>query len=186
MDLRPSTRALQRAFQLGIQMAKHESRIIPILSGAHQYATYIQFATAHRHRLEGISAFERWEMVLEKIAEDEGNRLSLRSDDPRQWDPFVNAVVTPIRCAFWYGWEGVYNLRKLYDQQVELASRATTSPSILRVFNPSSSPMIPSSPLPDRFYEERAWDEIASSMAKEDQERRQLSERRADRERSTL
>lgn len=186
MDLRPSTRALQRAFQLGILMAKQEGRIIPILSGAHQYATYIQFATAHRHRLESLGAFERWETALEQLANAEGKRLNLRSDDPRHWDPFINAIVTPIRCSFWYGWESAFNLRKLYEQQVKLARRETSSPAILRVFNPPSSPLIPSSPLPERFDDDRQWDEIAASMAKEDAERRQLSAGLSDPQRSAL
>lgn len=186
MDLRPSTRALQRACQLGIQMAKRDRRIIPILSGAYQYCTYVQFITAHRHRLEHLAAFEPWDAALHKISEEEGERLELRPEDPRQWDPFLDKVVIPIRCAFWYGWESVYHLRKLFDQQVMLAQRTTDRPNVLRVFNPPVSPLIPSSPLPDRFYEEQEWDQIAKEMAQEDRERRRPPEPKHDPERSQL
>jgi len=186
MDLRPSTRALQRAYQLGTRMAKRDRRIIPALSGAHQYPTYILFLTVHRHRLEQLAAFEPWDAALHNISEEEGERLELRPEDPRQWDPFVNQVVVPIRCAFWYGWESVYDLRKLYDQQVHSARHETDPPNVLRVFNPQVSPLISSSPLPDHLYEEQEWDQIAKEMAQEEQERRHVTDPTANPDRPKL
>lgn len=165
MVLRPSTKSLQQACQLGIQMAKRERRIMPILSGASHHATFVQFMTAHRHRLEILPAFEQWDRALHKIADQEGKRLGLKPHDHTQWDDFLHQVFNPVRCSFWFGWEGVYNLRKLYDQEMELARRQAEAPSVLRVFNPPISPLIPQSPLPDRFYDMKEWDQMASDMA---------------------
>jgi hypothetical protein len=176
MSVRPSTKVLQQACQLGMQMAKRDRRIIAILSGAHQYTTYVQFITAHRYRLEGLTAFEPWDRALHKLAEDEGLRLGLKPDDHRQWDTYLNQVFTPIRCSFWYGWESVFNLRKLYDEQIALAQRDVEQPTVLRVFNPPVSPLIPSSPLPDRFYEEKEWDQIAREMDLQASEEERKSE----------
>jgi hypothetical protein len=160
----PSKATLQKAWELGREMARRERRLMPVLSGAHEYPTYLRFIAAHRCRLEHTRVFEPWDAQLHKMIEVEGRRARLDLNNPQQWETLYAQLGTPIRCAFWYGWEQSFRLQKLYDQQMELARRAAEKPKVLRVYNPPQSPMIPSSPIIDRMSDNDRWDTIADKL----------------------
>lgn len=160
----PSRAALQSAWELGRQMAKTERRLIPILSGAHQYVSYPMFLAAHRHRLEMAAVYGPWEARLHALSDREAVNRRLKLDDQAHWDLAHTHIYVPLRCSFWFGWEGVYRLQMLYEQQVELHRRQTEAPTVLRVFNPPQSPLIPCSPIPDKFTDDDRWDSMVNQM----------------------
>ena len=166
----PSREVLQQAFVLGQQLARTERRLIPRLSGAHEYASYAQFITTHRHRLEQSKVYEEWDVKLHEVVAEEGRRCGLNVDSPGAWEILFTYIATPVRCSFWYGWESVFNLQKLYKQEVELARRSRAGDGVLRICNPlpepnpPQSPLIPCSPLPDKFADDEQWDSMTIQM----------------------
>lgn len=96
-----------------------DPRLVPVLDGAHQYVTYVQFMTAHRHRMAQSDIYTAWDQRLQPIIEAEARRFGLKMHDPAHWDRVETALAVPIRCAFWYGWEQVQNLQKKYEKYVQ-------------------------------------------------------------------
>jgi hypothetical protein len=154
-----SKAALKKAFHLGVKMAQTERRIIPYLSDAHQYTSYRAFMVMHQRRLEQHHAFEPWDMKIVALAEREASRL----DAQQPWE-LASRIEVPLRSSFWFGWERAYRLKHLYEQQVELARRQHAPSAVLRVHNPPVSPLIPSSPLPEKVADDDRWANLAVEM----------------------
>lgn len=110
--------AIQDAWQVGRTLAMTDPRLVPVLDGAHQYATYVQFMTAHRHRLSQSDIYTACDSKLQKIIEIEARRLGLKVHNPAHWERVESCLAVPIRCAFWYGWEQVHNLKGKYEKFV--------------------------------------------------------------------
>lgn len=159
-----SAETMQTAFEMGCRMAHTERRVIPYLSGAHHYTNYTQFLLMHRHHLEAYPAFEAWDAKIIQLAEREARLLGVRSDTRQGWEAAHNHIEVPLRSSFWFGWETVYRLKHLFEQQIELRRRMEEPSAILRVHNPPMSPLIPCSPLPDKFADDASWDNLAIEM----------------------
>jgi hypothetical protein len=69
-----------------------------------------------------------------------------------------------LRAVFWKGWEHTYHLEKLYSQQIELYHRQQPQVGVLRIHNPPQSPLIPCSPIPDKYADDDRWDSLLMAM----------------------
>ena len=135
----PTRYTLERATELGKLMAVTEPRLVPNLKDANEYPGYVEFLLAHRDRLEQHGAFGRWDIRLNALIDAEATTLGFLLNDPDECEEMAIAITAPIRCAFWYGWENVFNLRKRYDQH--LADTASQRPQFAAA--PASGPSKP-------------------------------------------
>ncbi len=115
---KPSQLSVNQAYDLGKLLATSDPRLTPVLEGAHQYLSYVQFMLAHRHRLQQANVFQEWEERLQQITDAEVKHWSLRLDNPRHWEIIENCLSVPLHCAFWFGWETVYNLKHKFETAV--------------------------------------------------------------------
>ena len=125
----PSPEAIRNAFYLGRTLAMTDPSFTPLLDDAIAHPNYVLFILAHRRKLEALPAFWTWDLRLEDMIEQEtgNNGLSLV---PENVEVILQSIAMPLRCAFWYGWENVHNLRKKYEQATgNLSTSATTEVS---------------------------------------------------------
>ena len=105
-----------KAWALG-RKAVEDPRIRPVVSDASDYSTFEKFRIAHRGRLEVRDIFAVWDEQIMRIAERESRRLGFRTDGASAyWDVFLAKVVSPLKNAFWIGWEGQIRLDHLYAE----------------------------------------------------------------------
>lgn len=110
----PTVAAIQKAWRLGRTLAMTDPTFVPQLDEAHLHPSYVQFMIDHRKKLEHVPAFWTWDLRLEDLIEDEAERHNLTFD--KDAEQIEKAITTPIKCAFWFGWEGVTNLKKQYER----------------------------------------------------------------------
>lgn len=125
-DISPSLESIQRAFQLGRTLAMTDPSFLPLLDDAAAHANYVLFILAHRKKLEALPAFWTWDLRLEDMIEDEieRNKISLV---PENVEEILRSIAMPLRCAFWFGWENVQNLKKKYEQATGNRSHSATT-----------------------------------------------------------
>lgn len=121
-----SPRTIQEAFGMGQTLAMSDPNFLPLLHDAHQYPNYVLFMLAHRKRLETMPRFWTWDLRLEDLIENEAERQSL-SMTPANAEQMLRVIATPIRCAFWYGWESAQNLLKRYEEATGIRNHAPTT-----------------------------------------------------------
>ncbi len=115
---RPSRETINEARRLGSQMAAMEPALRPDTQGSEQYLSYAQFVQAHRHFIEVSHPFEKWDYLLEQLAEHEEKSQHTWVNEPAEWDSFLREVVEPIRTAFWHSWEMSVALQKRFEERV--------------------------------------------------------------------
>ena len=156
-DISPSLESIQRAFQLGRTLAMTDPSFSPLLDDAAAHSNYVLFILTHRKRLEALPAFWTWDLRLEDMIEDEIERNNI-SLVPENVEEILRLIAMPLRCAFWFGWENVQNLKKKYEQATGNYSRSATtevSSSDLQAAVPDLGMLTPSSeksdpePIPD-------------------------------------
>lgn len=125
-DISPSLESIQRAFQLGRTLAMTDPSFSPLLDDAAAHANYVLFILAHRKKLEALPAFWTWDLRLEDMIEDEIERNNI-SLVPENVEQILRLIAMPLRCAFWFGWENVHNLKKKYEQATGNYSRSATT-----------------------------------------------------------
>lgn len=113
-QLTPSVRAIQKAWRLGRTLAMTDPTFVPQVEDAARFPSYVQFMVEHRRKLQLLPSFWTWDLRLEDMVEDEAERHQLSMD--RDGERILQLIDTPIRCAFWFGWEGVTNLKKRYER----------------------------------------------------------------------
>lgn len=112
---RPTQWAIRKASELGAMMAKLEPAVVPDLDDVHTYSDYIQFMVAHRRKLAQLPSFAFWNGRVEELIEQERKMLGCELEESDRWKNFQSHVAGPMRCAFWYGWEQAYSLKKRYE-----------------------------------------------------------------------
>jgi hypothetical protein len=157
---RPSAIALKAAGDLGRLLAKTEPQLTPDLRWAHEYKSYLQFIMAHRHLLEQKTAFEPWEAEIQRLTVSEGRRCHLQVESPAEWERLYTGIGVLLRCAFWYGWEVVYEMQRRYEQRMELALERSAVARPLHVAGSSQWPSAGGSGLLDGFGE---WADLSAS-----------------------
>ena len=156
----PSAYILRKAWQLGQKMARKERRLQPDPTGVAQFPTYQLFRQAHRHRLEQRSAFQYWDVKLQRLIEREGNGRGLAIDDPRVWDALFTHIGGPIRNVFWAAWEDAYQLESLYREAINQAEQARlASAAPLRIYQLQGQAADASDP--------DVWNGIAQQLARD-------------------
>jgi len=145
-------------------MAMAEPHLVPALGDAHEYPGYVQFLQAHRHRLEQESCFPAWDARINALVEREAQMHGYSLADREEWDELVAAVAMPIRCAFWYGWETVHNLKKRFDQHVQAAQAQQSHVQVIKVRNAPDAPEIAQSTTATEQTSEAFWESIATNM----------------------
>ncbi len=112
-----------------MQMAEMEPALRPDTHGSDHYLSYAQFAQAHRHFMEVSRPFEKWDCLLEQLAEHEEKSQHTWVNEPAEWDSFLREVVDPIRSAFWNSWEASVALQKQFEERVgRKAHRSAAAP----------------------------------------------------------
>ncbi len=160
----PTSYTLGKAAELGRLMAITEPRLVAYLVDAHEYAGYVEFLQAHRHRLEQHAAFAPWDYRLNLLIESEGRILGFDVTDRDQADELAFSIDGPIRCAFWYGWETVLNLKKKYDQHIAELHAKDQPVQILRAPEAVIPPVITKRAVAREETDEDFWDAVASDM----------------------
>ena len=100
-------------------MARKEPRVIPQLRLAREYPKYVDYMLFHRHVLEQMPAFARWDKRLQKLIDSEGRSLGINLQDSRAWDDLYVHIAVPIRTSFWWGWENCWRLQDLHAKWIE-------------------------------------------------------------------
>lgn len=160
---RPSRRSLMDAWELGQELARQERRLRPILRLATQFSSYEDFCLAHRFAIENTPLFPAWEDRIQKLAEREGNRIGFGLDKTIQlWDEFYTYIFTPIKHAFWLGWEESWQLESTYKQtRSTLAQGKAVQERAADVFRVADAlAKVP----PEKLSEEDRWDAIAEKL----------------------
>ena len=163
----PSRRSLLAAWRLGRKLARQERRLRPSLREAIHFSRYEDFRLAHRSAIENIHLFSLWEQRLLKLAESEGYRVGFDLDkSSKVWDDFYSYIFTPIKNAFWVGWEEAWQLEAVYKQrrssiaQVNKALTAAAADVFHVVYAPAALPQTS----PNELSEEDRWDAIAEKL----------------------
>lgn len=159
----PSRYILQKAWKLGQKMAYQERRLRPDVDGAHQYPSFSLFRSVHRHRLESLPPFARWDEKLQFLIEREASGCGMNLEDPKEWDIFYRFMAGPIRSSFWYGWELIHGLEGMYKAEVESFEKTITRREVLHVYTPPAKPRFAPSALPEGE-ELRVWDRMATRL----------------------
>lgn len=164
--LGPSRKSLLAAWRLGRKLARQERRLRPILREALHFSRYDEFRLAHRAALENTGLFPEWEHRIQKIAEGEGYRLGFKLDkSSRIWDDFYTYIFTPIKHAFWLGWEEARQLEPMYRQRrLSLAQGNTALTTAADVFRVAEARPIVPEPTGEELSEEDRWDAIAEKL----------------------
>jgi hypothetical protein len=142
-------------------MALRERRLRPMMEGCYQYPTFGLFRSVHRHQLEEFDAFRPWDGKLQALVEREAH-ASGDLDDARKWESFYRNVAAPIRSAFWYGWEQVYQLEQLYDAEMKRYQNSLAPAPVLKVYTPPKSAGVPTA-LPEGE-ELKIWEKMAKAL----------------------
>lgn len=163
---RPPTRyILRKAMQLGQKMALKERRLKPRIAGAYQYTSYSLFRTVHRHQITELDAFAPWDAKLQRLIEREANGARVDMSSPRRWEAFYAQVAAPIISTFWYACEQVWQLEKLYDQEVETFQKKLAQHQVLHVYCPDVAQKQAGQSLDAD--EQAHWDRVASTLFEE-------------------
>lgn len=162
----PSRRSLVAAWRMGRKMAKQEPRLRPILREALHFSRYDEFRLAHRATMENTQLFPRWEQRIHKLAESEGYRIGFNLDKTsRVWDDFFTYIFTPIKHAFWIGWEESRQLEAAYKHRRSSLAQGnkalTTAANVFRVAE--APPTLPEAS-GEELSEEDRWDAIAEKL----------------------
>jgi hypothetical protein len=162
----PSRRSLMDAWELGQKLARQERRLRPVLHLATQFSSYEDFSLAHRFAIENTPLFPAWEERIQKLAESEGNRIGFDLDKSIQlWDEFYTYIFTPIKHAFWLGWEESWKLESTYKQ---MRSSHAQGKKVLAKAAHSSRPATAPPTLPpvsvEKLSEEDRWDAVAEKL----------------------
>jgi hypothetical protein len=162
----PSRRSLLAAWRLGRKLAQRERRLRPILREAIHFSRYEDFRLAHRSVIENSRLFSPWEQRIQKLAEAEGYRLGFNLDrTSRIWDDFFSYVFTPIKNAFWIGWEEARQLEAMYRQKrTSFAQGGKALTTAADVFHVAEAPPTLPETSPDELSEEDRWDAIAEKL----------------------
>ena len=162
----PSRRSLLAAWRLGRKLARQERRLRPSLREAVHFSRYEDFRLAHRSTLENSRLFSPWEQRLQKIAESEGYRVGFDLDKTSKvWDEFYSYIFTPIKNAFWIGWEEAWQLEAIYKHRrgslVQGNKALTAAADVFHVVHtPAALPQTSA----DELSEEDRWDAIAEKL----------------------
>ncbi len=151
------------AWELGQKLARQERRIRPVLHLATQFSSYEDFSLAHRFAIENTPLFPAWEDRIQKLAESEGNRIGFGLDKTIQlWDEFYTYIFTPIKHAFWLGWEESWQLESTYKQVRSTLAQGkavgTKAADVLRV-----AEALPEVSM-EELSEEDRWEAIAEKL----------------------
>jgi len=116
-------------------MARTDPSIAPALLYAHTYPNYVLFMQGHRLQLEQLPEFAPWDAHLVEIIEQQMDEVSRSVLVNLTWDDLHAGIAVPLRCAFWFGWENVVQLKRRYDECVREAKKREEEIRIYRVAN---------------------------------------------------
>lgn len=151
-NLQLSARALSRARDLGVQIARTDPIIRPRLLEVSKHDNYARFRMAHRAYWEHSSRFEtRWQEQLINIAERAASQQGLSEHDSIvQWELWYGRIVTPLSSAMWEAWESVHQLEMLYKQELLASAGRRETISIARIIRDGVSQESEAKPAPRR------------------------------------
>lgn len=154
------------AWRLGRKLARQERRLRPVLREVIHFSRYEDFRLAHRAAIENTHLFPPWEHRLQKLAESEGYRVGYNLDKTsRVWDDFFTHIFSPIKHAFWIGWEESWRLEAIYRQRRSALAQGnkalTTATDVFRVAE--VPPTLPEASV-EELSEEDRWDSIAEKL----------------------
>lgn len=159
----PRRAAYQEAFRLGRKMAGAFPRLRPQLKAAGQYREYEDFCLAHRLHLENTRVFAIWERKILAIAEVEGRHYGINLDrGSRTWDAFYGVLFTPVKNAFWAGWEDAWKLGDRFVRERDLQN-AKPMEGEVSVF-PASLLLIKQQVKQEVESAEPQWDGVATKL----------------------